>query len=167
VLEIENAAVSAMGKRQILPKISKSASETFQMIKQAYGEEALQRSAVFKWRKYFALGRDSVEDDEHAGQPRTARTELKVQEFAMLVRANCCQMVDAVTAAGISHSICHKILSEDLNISHFTQHTVPHVLMQDQCDNGMSTCGDQIDSADKDGESLNRYNIKRSMMFSL
>jgi hypothetical protein len=35
-------------------KLGKSASETFQMIKHAYGIEVLGHSAVFKWRKSFA-----------------------------------------------------------------------------------------------------------------
>jgi hypothetical protein len=59
---------------KICQKLGKSASETFQMIKQAYGEEALGRSAVFKWHKYFVQGRDLLEDDEHTGRPKTVRT---------------------------------------------------------------------------------------------
>jgi hypothetical protein len=51
-------------------KLGKSASETFQMFTQAHSEEALGRSAVFMWHKHFAQGRDSLEDDEHTGQPR-------------------------------------------------------------------------------------------------
>jgi hypothetical protein len=39
--------------------LGKSTSETFQMIKQAYGEEALGCSAVFKWHKRFAQWRDA------------------------------------------------------------------------------------------------------------
>jgi hypothetical protein len=35
-------------------KLGKSTSETFQMIERAYGEEALECSAVFKWHKCFA-----------------------------------------------------------------------------------------------------------------
>jgi hypothetical protein len=58
------------------------------MIKQAYGEEALGHSVVFKWHKHFAQGRDSLEDDKHTSRPRMVRTELKIQEVAMLVRAN-------------------------------------------------------------------------------
>jgi hypothetical protein len=46
-------------------KFGKSPSKMFQMIKQAYGEEALCHSAVFKWHKRFAQGTDSLEDDEH------------------------------------------------------------------------------------------------------
>jgi hypothetical protein len=41
----------------------------FQMIKQAYSEEALGHSAVFGWHKRFAQGRNSLEDDEHTDQP--------------------------------------------------------------------------------------------------
>jgi hypothetical protein len=59
-------------------------------------------------------------------------------------------------AAGISHGTCHKILSDDLNMSRVTQHSVQRILTQDQCDNRMSICGDLINSADKDGTSLNR-----------
>jgi hypothetical protein len=79
-------------------KLGKSASKTFQMIKQAHGE-ALGRSAVFKWHKRFAQWRDSEENDEHTGRPRTARTELKIQEVATLVHANRSQMADEIAAA--------------------------------------------------------------------
>jgi hypothetical protein len=66
-------------------------------------------------------------------------------------------MVDEITAAaaGISHGTCHEILSDDLNMSHVTQHSVPCVLTQDQCDIRMSICRVLIDSADKDGTFLN------------
>jgi hypothetical protein len=55
-------------------------------------------------------------------------------------------MVDEITAAGISHGTCHKILSGDLNMSLVAQHSVPRVLRQDQRDDRMSICGDLIDS---------------------
>jgi hypothetical protein len=81
----------------------------FQMIKQAYGEEALDHSAVFKWHKRFALGRDGLEDGKHTSWPRKVRTGLKIQEVAMLVHANHSKMGDKITA-GISHGTCHKIV---------------------------------------------------------
>jgi hypothetical protein len=57
---------------------------------------------------------------------KKGRTEFKVHS----------QTVDEVTAAaaGIGHGICHKILSDNLNMSHVTQHRVSHVLTQDQRD---------------------------------
>jgi hypothetical protein len=68
-------------------------------------------------------------------------------------------MVDEIAAAaatGISHGICHKILSDDLNMSRVTQHIVPHVLTQDQHDDCTSICGDPINSADEGATFLNQ-----------
>jgi hypothetical protein len=81
-------------------KLGKSAGETFQMMKQAYSEEALGHIVVFKWYRPFAQGRDNLEDDEHTGRARTVRTELRTQEVATLVLANLSHTVDE--AAGIS-----------------------------------------------------------------
>jgi hypothetical protein len=65
-------------------------------------------------------------------------------------------MVDEIAAvSGISHGTCHKILSDDLNMSRVAQHIVPCVLTQDQYDHHMSIYGDLISSADKDGTFLN------------
>jgi lipopolysaccharide biosynthesis protein len=64
-------------------------------------------------------------DNEHIGQPRIVRTELKIQKVAIFVHASYSQMVDeATTAAGISHGTCHNILSDNLNMSCVTQHSV-------------------------------------------
>jgi hypothetical protein len=64
-------------------KLGKSASRTFQMIKQEYCEEALVRNAVFKWYEHFAQGRHSLENEECTGRPRAVRTELKLQCWCM------------------------------------------------------------------------------------
>jgi hypothetical protein len=40
---------------------------------------------VLKWHKRFAQGRDNLEDDEHTSWPRMVRTELMIQEVAMLM----------------------------------------------------------------------------------
>jgi hypothetical protein len=67
-------------------KLGKSASEMFQMIKRTAKKPWI--VLLFKWHKRFPQRRESLEDDEHAGRPRTVRTELKIQEVAMLVHAN-------------------------------------------------------------------------------
>jgi hypothetical protein len=85
------------------------------MIEQAYSEQALGCSAVFKWHKRSTQRRDSLENDKHTGRPRMVRTELKIQEVATFMRANHSQTVDEITTAaaaaeGINHGTCHKIL---------------------------------------------------------
>jgi hypothetical protein len=126
-------------------KLGKSASEAFQMIRQAYGEEALGHSAVFKWHKRYAQGRDSLEDEEHTSRPRAVKTELKIQEVAALVHANCSQTLDEFTAAaGINRGTCHKILSDDLNTSCVTQHSIKIINYSAQCDQNVFVCYIQI-----------------------
>ena len=61
-----------------------------------------------------------------------------------------------MAAVGIGLDTCHKILSDDLIMSHFTQHSVPRILTQDQHDVYMTIWGHLINSADDDGKFLNR-----------
>jgi hypothetical protein len=77
---------------------------------------------VFKWHKSFTLERSSLEDDEHIIHQRTVRTELQIKDRTF-VHANHSQMVDDV-AAGIIHGMCHRILSDGLNMSRVTQYSV-------------------------------------------
>jgi hypothetical protein len=90
-VKIKNVRVRAMGKFQVLPKLGKSTTELFLMIKQVYSEEALGCSAMFKKHKCFARGRDSLEDDEHTNQRRMVG-ELKIQEITTLICVNHSQM---------------------------------------------------------------------------
>jgi hypothetical protein len=54
---------------------------------------------LFKWYRCLAQGRDSLEDVEHTNRSGTVRTELKIQEVAALVHANCSQTVDDLASA--------------------------------------------------------------------
>jgi hypothetical protein len=49
--------------------LKKSATETFEMLKSAYGEEYLSRTSVFEWLIKFKEGRESLQDDERKGRP--------------------------------------------------------------------------------------------------
>ena len=81
----------------------------------------------------------------------------------MLVSANRSQSVDDLAATvGVSHGECFKILTDDLNMSHVTQHIVPRILAQDQRDNRMTICCDLITNAD---DFQPDHNWRRNMMF--
>jgi hypothetical protein len=49
------------------------------------------------------------------------QSELKMHKVALLVHAKPLLSADEITAAGISHGTCHKILSDHLNMSCVTQ----------------------------------------------
>jgi hypothetical protein len=48
-------------------KLGKSATDTLEMLREAFGERSLSRRAVFEWHSCFKAGRVSVEDDERSG----------------------------------------------------------------------------------------------------
>jgi transposase len=56
-------------------KLKKRATETFEMLRNAYGEESLSRTTVFEWHKMFKEGRESLQDGERKGRPSNSRTE--------------------------------------------------------------------------------------------
>jgi len=45
-------------------KLKKIATETFNLLHEAYGENTLPRAHVFEWHKRFSEGRVDVEDDK-------------------------------------------------------------------------------------------------------
>jgi len=68
-------------------KIGKTATETYQLLQQAYGEDAMGRTQVFDWFRRFKKCRTSVESDLRSGRPSTSRKRkwlLKLeQSFAI------------------------------------------------------------------------------------
>jgi hypothetical protein len=51
-------------------KLGKSATETFEMLREVFGEYSLSWTAVLEWHSRFKAGRMSVEDDKRRGQPK-------------------------------------------------------------------------------------------------
>ena len=85
------------------------------------------------------------------------RTERKIEEVAMLVHANRSQSVDDFAAAvGVSHGTGYKILTDDLNMSRVTEHSVPRILTKDQRDDRVAICGDLISSTVDDPTFIKR-----------
>jgi hypothetical protein len=58
---------------QFCAKLCKSASETLQMLTEAYVADAMTKLSVFEWHKKFKEGREDVKDDARNGRPKTHR----------------------------------------------------------------------------------------------
>jgi len=52
---------------KFLTKLGKSATETFNLLTEVYGDKCLSRTQVFKWFKKFKEGRKYVGDDTKIG----------------------------------------------------------------------------------------------------
>jgi hypothetical protein len=67
-------------------KAGLSATETLVLVQKAYGNEAVNRSHVFRWNSQFRDGRLLVESDERCGRPKSTRTEVKIAAVADLLK---------------------------------------------------------------------------------
>ena len=59
-------------------KLGKTASETNRMLKEAFGDNALEQTQNYEWFKGFKNGRISVDDEERSGRPSTGTTTENV-----------------------------------------------------------------------------------------
>jgi transposase len=69
-------------------KIEKSVTETFEMLKIAFGEDAICRTQTYEWWKRFKEGRTSVDDDQRSGRPSTSKTDDNVANVREVIRSN-------------------------------------------------------------------------------
>jgi hypothetical protein len=54
-------------------KLGKTATETYEMLRQAFGETALSLSKTFEWYSRFINGRTSIDDDPYTGRQQRER----------------------------------------------------------------------------------------------
>ena len=67
-------------------KLRKSATETFEMLQQAYGDDAMSRARCFEWHSRFKNGRTSLKDDERSGRLSTSTSPEIVHEVERIVQ---------------------------------------------------------------------------------
>jgi len=68
--------------------LGKTGSETFEMLKQAFGDSYMSRRRSFEWFGRFKNGRTSTANDDRSGRPSTATTPSKVEEVRAAVYQN-------------------------------------------------------------------------------
>ena len=73
---------------KFLVKLGKSGNEIREMLVQVYGDNAMKKTAVYKWGKRFSEGRESVTDEERSGRPATSRIQENIAKVRQMVREN-------------------------------------------------------------------------------
>jgi len=69
-------------------KIGKTTMETYQLLQQAYGQDAMGHTQVFDWFRRFKDRRTSVESDPRLGWPSTLRNEEMIAKVRTIVCNN-------------------------------------------------------------------------------
>ncbi|GBO15495.1 Putative uncharacterized protein FLJ37770 [Araneus ventricosus] len=118
--------------------LEKSPSETLEMLKKAYGNDAMEKTAVYEWHKRFREGRTNIEDDPRPAPARSSSTaDENVERVREIVRAD-----RRISELGISHGSGHSILHDDLNMRRICLHMVPKMLSPEQKEQCQTQCYD-------------------------
>jgi len=65
-------------------RLGKTGSETFEIMKQAFGDLCTSRSRTFEWFGRFKNGRTSTANDDRSGRPSMATTPSKAEQVGRL-----------------------------------------------------------------------------------
>jgi hypothetical protein len=95
-------------------KLDKSATETLEMLRNAFGGHALSRTAVFEWHSHFKAGRVPVENDERSQRPSTRKMTENVEKIGEVIHEDRRRTIHELTdTVGISYGVCQEILTEN------------------------------------------------------
>ena len=67
-------------------KLGKTATECYEMLKTAFGEQAMGRSQTFQWFSRFKGGRNSTDDDERFGRTVSSSTREMTEKVRQIIR---------------------------------------------------------------------------------
>ena len=115
--------------------------ETFEMLKQAFGDSCMSRSRTFEWFGRFKNGKTSTANDDRSGRTSTATTPSKVEQVRAAVNQDRRRTIhDLCAEVGFGYGYCRRILTKHLNMHRIAAKFVPRVLTQDQKDSRVAIC---------------------------
>ncbi|UYV74934.1 hypothetical protein LAZ67_12001834 [Cordylochernes scorpioides] len=117
-------------------KIRKSASETLDLLKLAFGDENVNKPTTFRWFSRFKIGMETVKDEKRVGRPILHRNPEKVSQISNLIKENpLIGLQDIEEETGISKSLVGSIIKEDLQLKKTPSKFAPKMLTIQQKEN--------------------------------
>jgi len=116
------------------------------MLVQVYRNNAMKKTAVYKWVKRFSEGRESVTDEERSGWPATSRTEENNAKVHQIVCENCRLTVRSIAEqVNTDRETVRKILNEDLDMRKVCAKMVTKQLTEEQKQRRVTICQDLLE----------------------
>ena len=138
-------------------RLNKSGAETVLMLKQAYKEECLCRSAILRWHNLFKAGRESFELIPHGGHPTTVRTEVNINTVSAIIQEDSHLSTRKIASLlNISKSSVSLILKDSLQMRRVSSTWVPHFLTRKQMQNRVKVCQEVLAVIEEQPDFLDR-----------
>ena len=98
----------------------------------AYGPSFVSYDPVWRWKKKFESGVESIKNAPKSGRPNASRIEI-VSKIKEIIEQNARFIVrDIARKVGISLAMVHLILKKHLNVRKISARWVPHLLTDEQ-----------------------------------
>ncbi|XP_025420797.1 protein GVQW3-like [Sipha flava] len=118
---------------KFLVKLGKSATESFNLLTEVYGDSVLSRPRVFEWHKRFREGREEVEDNQRVGRPCSSKTNDNISKINEIVRKDRCLSIRMIAEmVNIDKETVRQILHDELNMTKVCAKIVPKNLTPEQ-----------------------------------
>ncbi|GBN75500.1 Putative uncharacterized protein FLJ37770 [Araneus ventricosus] len=86
--DFETSSLEQRANIKFCVLLKKSPAETLEMLKKAYGNDAMGKTAVYEWYKSFHEGRTNIEDDHRTGRRSSSTADENVERVRKIVRAD-------------------------------------------------------------------------------
>ena len=112
---------------KFLTKLVKSATETYNLLTEVYGDQYLSRTQVFEWFKKFKEGREYVGDDPKSGRPSIQENVEKVARIFRGDRRLSIRTISELTNINKEsvRQICTKIWARKRCVLKWCQQSLP------------------------------------------
>ncbi|XP_059612592.1 protein GVQW3-like [Phlebotomus argentipes] len=100
---------------KFLAKLKHTGKESYDMLKEVYGDDCMSRSQAFEWHKRFRDGQEEVTDIERPGRPTTVTDEENVEKVKQIIQENPNLSIRAIAKIlGITNGSVQRIVREKI-----------------------------------------------------
>jgi AraC-like DNA-binding protein len=137
-------------------KLGKSATETFNLVKTAYGDNALKKTQAYEWFGRFKAGRESIKDDERSGRPKDGRNEQTIAKVRDLITSDRRLTVREISLQlSLGFGTVQRILTDDLGMSRVSAKMVPK-LLTDEAEKRLTTSQALLQLSEEDTDFMSK-----------
>jgi [histone H3]-lysine36 N-dimethyltransferase SETMAR len=132
-------------------KLGKSSSETVEMMKTAFKEDAMSASSIKFWYSRFKDGRQLTSSDPRSGRPVTAKTPDNIERVrAAIMEDRRLTVRELEDDLGIPKTTVFEILRDELGLRRVSAKFVPRLLSTDQKENRLAVADELFEVANDD-----------------
>ncbi|GFG40209.1 hypothetical protein Cfor_09797, partial [Coptotermes formosanus] len=135
-------------------------SEIFTRLQAQFGDDCLSQPRVIRWPKSFREGRDRVENEPHARQPRTCVSPNNVLNIGELIRVNRrITVLELSQEVGIRVKSVEELLHNELVVSKASERWVPWLLTTEHRERGLVAVTQLLQKYEREGAEILDSNV--------